>query len=359
MELNIGTNIKRLRILKGLTQEQLADLLCVSHAAVSKWELKVTYPDITMLFPLAQIFGVSIDNLIGYDEEKANAEIYGIVNEYHNLGVIGDFEKQRELIRTARLKYPHDYRVMVRYMWIIAGGSAGNDASKLLENKDELTELCDCILSGCTQDSIRADAINMIAKLLHASGKTEDAIKLLNALPSWHSKIMIEQLFEKSSDEFCYWNKRNCYGMTDVLGIKSARIIRFDKSLTVKEKIERAENIAEAFKATSENKDLEFFCIAERAVYSIIAGMLTAENTSVEEIIALREKEFCAAERIILLANKNEIVKELLITAFKTQNLIKFEIERLLYSPHPQFKALREFPKYVEFLNKWLEKYKE
>ena len=54
MDLKNGTNIKHLRLAKGLTQEQLADLLGISTAAVSKWEARNTYPDITMLFPLAE-----------------------------------------------------------------------------------------------------------------------------------------------------------------------------------------------------------------------------------------------------------------------------------------------------------------
>ncbi len=357
MELNIGTNIKRLRISKGLTQEQLADLLCISHAAVSKWELKVTYPDITMLFPLAQIFDVSIDHLIGYDEEKANSEIDRIVNEYHNLGVIGDFEKQRELISTARIKFPHDYRIMVRHMWIIAGGSAGNDVKRLQENKDELNEICDCILSGCTQDSIRADAIDMKAKLLHSSRKTEDAIKLLNSLPSWHSKIMIEQLFEKDTDEFRFWNKRNCYGMLDVAAIKLARTIRFDNTLTVKEKINRIEPMGEAFYEMSKRKDMGVFCICEKAVYAILAGMLTAENTSIDEIIRIRNKEFCAMKRIMNLARTDEVLRSVVENTYKTQNIIAFETHRLLTSTHPQFTALRRFPEYVDMLNKWAEKH--
>ena len=74
MELNIGMNIKRLRLAKGLTQEQLAELLTISTAAVSKWEAKNTYPDITMLFPLAEIFGVTVDELLVYGEAKANAD---------------------------------------------------------------------------------------------------------------------------------------------------------------------------------------------------------------------------------------------------------------------------------------------
>ena len=55
MEMNIGTNIKRLRLAKGMTQEQLASLLSVSTAAVSKWEARNTYPDVTLLFPLAEL----------------------------------------------------------------------------------------------------------------------------------------------------------------------------------------------------------------------------------------------------------------------------------------------------------------
>ncbi|MBR2914335.1 MAG: helix-turn-helix transcriptional regulator [Clostridia bacterium] len=355
MELNIGTNIKRLRIAKGLTQEQLADLLCVSHAAVSKWELKVTYPDITMLFPLAHIFNVSIDHLIGYDEEKANAEIDEIVNEYHKLGVIGDFDKQRELIRAAGIKYPYDYRIMVRRMWIVAGGKAGNDVKRLQENKDELNEISDCILSGCTQDSIRADAVDMKAKLLHANGKTDEAIALLSTLSSWHSKIMIEQLFEKDTKEFRFWNKLNCYGMLDVAAIKLARTIRFDNTLTVKEKIARIEPMGETFYEMSKRKDMGAFCICEKAVYAILAGMLTAENASIDEIIRIRNKEFCAMKRIMNLAQTDEVLQAAIENTYKTQDIIAFESHRLLSSPHPQFTALREFPEYLDMLNKWAE----
>ena len=42
MKLSIGTNIQRLRRARGLTQEQLADAVGVSAAAVSKWETGVS-----------------------------------------------------------------------------------------------------------------------------------------------------------------------------------------------------------------------------------------------------------------------------------------------------------------------------
>ena len=276
MELNIGMNIKRLRLAKGLTQEQLAELLTISTAAVSKWEAKNTYPDITMLFPLAEIFGVTVDELLGYDEAKAKADVDKILAEYQRLYVEGRFAEGKELIVNARKKYPHDYRIMNKYMWDVAGGSAGNDAETLLKNKDELVQLCDCILEGCTQDDLRAEAINMKAKLLHAVGDTEAALEILSKLPAWHAPIMKEQLFGKDTAEYRYWNKKNCYGLMDVMFIKLARIIRFDPTFSVTEKIERLESIAETFAEMSKHRDLECFCIGEKSIYSILAGMLTS-----------------------------------------------------------------------------------
>ena len=354
MELNIGMNIKRLRLAKGLTQEQLAELLTISTAAVSKWEAKNTYPDITMLFPLAEIFGVTVDELLGYDEAKAKADVDKILAEYQRLYVEGRFAEGKELIVNARKKYPHDYRIMNKYMWNIAGGSAGNDSKTLLKNKDELTQLCDCILEGCTQDDLRAEAINMKAKLLHAAGDTEAALEILSKLPAWHAPIMKEQLFGKDTTEYRYWNKKNCYGLMDVMSIKLARIIRFDSTLSVAEKIERLELMAEAFAEMSKRKDLECFCIGEESIYAILAGMLTADNAPIDDVIRIREKQFASMERIMKLAETDDVLKEQIKSTYKSDDMIAWELNRLLSSPHPQFARLRENKQYLEMLNKWV-----
>ena len=354
MELNIGMNIKRLRLAKGLTQEQLAELLTISTAAVSKWEAKNTYPDITMLFPLAEIFGVTVDELLGYDEAKAKADVDKILAEYQRLYVEGRFAEGKELIVNARKKYPHDYRIMNKYMWDVAGGSAGNDSKTLLKNKDELTQLCDCILEGCTQDDLRAEAINMKAKLLHAAGDTEAALEILSKLPAWHAPIMKEQLFGKDTAEYRYWNKKNCYGLMDVMSIKLARIIRFDPTLSVTEKIERLEPMAETFAEMSKQKDLECFRIGEESIYAILAGMLTVDNAPIDDVIRIREKQFASMEKIMKLAETDDVLKEQIQSTYKSDDMIDWELNRLLSSPHPQFARLRENKKYLEMLNKWV-----
>ena len=61
--MSLSANIKRLRQEKNMTQEQLAAKLGVSAQAVSKWETSETYPDGTLLVPLAQELEVSLDVL--------------------------------------------------------------------------------------------------------------------------------------------------------------------------------------------------------------------------------------------------------------------------------------------------------
>jgi transcriptional regulator with XRE-family HTH domain len=59
MEFN--EKLQNLRKQKGLTQDELADLLFVSRTAVSKWESGRGYPNIESLKAIAKLFSVTID----------------------------------------------------------------------------------------------------------------------------------------------------------------------------------------------------------------------------------------------------------------------------------------------------------
>lgn len=64
METTMGNRIGMLRRRKGMKQEELAEKLGVSPQAVSKWENNQTCPDIALLPKLAQLSGVSVDELL-------------------------------------------------------------------------------------------------------------------------------------------------------------------------------------------------------------------------------------------------------------------------------------------------------
>lgn len=67
-----------LRKEKGLTQSELAEKLGITNKAVSKWETGEAMPDTAQLLPLAEILGVSVDELLRGEhksaEEKAESE---------------------------------------------------------------------------------------------------------------------------------------------------------------------------------------------------------------------------------------------------------------------------------------------
>jgi len=143
MKLYLGENIKRLRMKKQITQEQLAVAMGVTCAAVSKWERENTLPDITLLPNLAHYFGVTIDELIGYDEAKIEREIERFFEQRTALQKDGKWAESIELTRKAYENYPNDHRVMSCYMWDKAGDYADNDTAVLLANKEEFETICE------------------------------------------------------------------------------------------------------------------------------------------------------------------------------------------------------------------------
>ena len=64
--MTLNDTIRALRRERGMTQEQLAEAMNVSAAAVSKWENGQSVPDILVLTALADFFEVSLDALVGY-----------------------------------------------------------------------------------------------------------------------------------------------------------------------------------------------------------------------------------------------------------------------------------------------------
>ena len=73
--INLANNIMRIRKESRLTQADLAEFLGVTKASVSKWETGQSYPDIETLPKIATYFGVSIDELLGYEPQMTKAGI--------------------------------------------------------------------------------------------------------------------------------------------------------------------------------------------------------------------------------------------------------------------------------------------
>lgn len=83
--MTFGQRIRALRRDAGLTQENLAKLLSISPQAVSRWETDAAMPDISLLLPLCNLFGVSADHLLGmetYEKDLRRAEFDEVFKDY-------------------------------------------------------------------------------------------------------------------------------------------------------------------------------------------------------------------------------------------------------------------------------------
>lgn len=71
----LADNLVMLRNLKGMTQEQVAEVAGVSRQSYAKWEQGETVPDIEKCDRLAKLYGISIDALIHQDNAVGHTRI--------------------------------------------------------------------------------------------------------------------------------------------------------------------------------------------------------------------------------------------------------------------------------------------
>ncbi|MBQ9806491.1 MAG: helix-turn-helix transcriptional regulator [Clostridia bacterium] len=306
MKMTIGTNIKRLRTAKNITQEQLSVAMNVTCAAVSKWERGETYPDITLLQPLAYYFGVSLDELMGYDQEKIQAEINEVITLYKKHW---NTKKGRDIIVKAYHDYPNDYWIMHYYMWNVGGDFADNDPAVLIAHKEEFLAICEKILEGCTEENLRLGAWNMRAKLLHAEGKTEEALEIYKTkFTDWYTtgEQKTEQLFAKNTNEYYFHVRKNMYELIDFAADKLGRTVFFDASLALQKKVDRTLHygnlILNAFEETNE----PFFLMLASSFLGRMENDLTYRGGTDEQIIAVMDKTLHTAKKLEELRKVNE-----------------------------------------------------
>lgn len=79
---NIGRKISEFRKAHNMTQMELADKMNISFQAVSNWERGNSMPDISKLPELAQLFDVTIDELLGEKSELLESAVNDNINEY-------------------------------------------------------------------------------------------------------------------------------------------------------------------------------------------------------------------------------------------------------------------------------------
>ena len=182
MNLLLGENIKRMRLCRNLTQEEVASHIGVSSQSVSKWERGEGYPDIEMLPSVANYFGVSIDELLGMSEaekEKRYNEINSIwaQNNKNRLN-----QENVQLMRDALKTYPNDALLLVQLSTSLEKlDGTPQEKEKNLRKSIAVQEQ---IINYCDDCEVRGATLFNICFAYNKIGEHEKAVAQAKKLPN-------------------------------------------------------------------------------------------------------------------------------------------------------------------------------
>ena len=169
----LPANLKKYRIAKGLTQEEVAAFLGITAQSVSKWERGESYPDITFLPALANIFETSVDLLIGMDAVRAEETRYNIHKTAVEYQKNGEYDKAEKTYREALLTYPNMPGMIL--------GLAGTLALK--GDTEEAIELIERGLPLSANEKQKATLRAALCFLYLKAGREDKAGRLASELP--------------------------------------------------------------------------------------------------------------------------------------------------------------------------------
>ena len=124
MNSNLAENLKKIRKENNLSQEDLADILGVSRQAISKWESKVSYPEMDKIVLLCKKFDLNIDDLLHRDIKEAKesmavkSKIKSSCDEIFNF-IVNSFELFWQMTLKMKIKFILEQIIIVIIMLVI------------------------------------------------------------------------------------------------------------------------------------------------------------------------------------------------------------------------------------------------
>lgn len=295
--MNIGQKIKELRQENNLTQEELAEQLGVSPQAISRWENSTTYPDITLLPIIANMFDVTIDYLLDMDSYKMKEELKNIIEQDDKFANQGKVKERENLLLQSLKKYPNNWDLKSRLLSVYHVQTA-NDEETDEYYQQKAIELGHNILDKCNVDEYRYRAIQTLCFVYDWTNQTDKAIQIIEKLPdSFITKDSLMLDLVKGPEK----NIKCAEYITTLIELFHFTIDTM--RLSVEDTIKAKEKEIEILKVIFDNDDLHWYNSLLSDAYEVIARMRARVNNK-EEMIMNLEKAFEYAKK------KDEIQQE-------------------------------------------------
>ena len=360
--LSIADNLIRLRRDRKITQIELADFMGVTKAAVSKWESGKSMPDILLLSQLAAFFGVTVDELLGYEEQLSPEQIrkiYGdLCEKFTELPFEEAMKEARNCVHRYYSCYPFLLQMGILYM----------NHAMLAETKEAYVEIlqeaesfCDHILERCRESSICEDATSLKTALYLQLGKAKEAVFLLEDLAdpariSGQSDLMLVQAYQQAGEIGKAKSYTQIRIYSHLMSLVSGEILFL--SLHEKE-LERCEETIRRVKGIMELYHLEELHLNLASRFYFQAALVYAANGREEETLAELEhfaKCVCAildAHQSLLHGDAYFDCLEEWIESLPLGNMaprdLKFSKQSALQAlSHPSFTAVKDTERFQQ-----------
>lgn len=176
MKLSIGEHIRTLRTSRNLTQENLSELLNVSAQSVSRWESGVCYPDTELLPAIANLFGVTLDELMGMDKLRSQNKRNAIFTAALNAEREGDLAASAAILRDALSLFPNDDALRAQLALVLSQSDARSDLA-------EACRLSELVLEQSRNDKLCHTVRANLCLLYQKLDQPERAEALARTLP--------------------------------------------------------------------------------------------------------------------------------------------------------------------------------
>ena len=205
MQIKIGDKIRELRRRDGRKQEDLATALGVTCLAVSRWEANGGYPDMEIIPAIANYFGITIDELFGYHNNR-DEKIAAIVQKIDSFDICHDggdewVDECVTILREGLAEFPGNETLRITLAetlweagwrrhrdWI---GYAPDGYIQYCYDRErqnpywaETEKLCVSLIETSNDPSVFTRAIAVLVPLYRTYGDYEKAIDYANRMPS-------------------------------------------------------------------------------------------------------------------------------------------------------------------------------
>lgn len=179
--MTLGKVIRKYRKIKNMTQEEMARRLGVSAPAVNKWENENSFPDITLLAPIARLLDISLNTLLSFHENLTQEEINAFVQQADLQFKEKSYAEVFQWAKKKLEQYPNCEPLILNFAVLLDAQRIVQSLSNTEEYDDYLCSLYLRVLNS-EDESIRIRAADSLIGFYMRKEQYEEAEKYLDYL---------------------------------------------------------------------------------------------------------------------------------------------------------------------------------